>query len=74
MSVTPVLTRACSASLDSPEEYFNVPDCITLDRYQQTFFALTNRNLPFVHASIPIIDRAPGAPSQGIALPPMSIN
>ncbi|KAL5091612.1 hypothetical protein Trisim1_002831 [Trichoderma cf. simile WF8] len=59
MSVTPVLTRACSASLDSPEEYFNVPDCITLDRYQQTFFALTNRNLPFVHASIPIIDRAP---------------
>ncbi|PTB57166.1 hypothetical protein M431DRAFT_529849 [Trichoderma harzianum CBS 226.95] len=47
------------ASLHSPEEYFNVPDCITLDRYQQTFFALTYRNLPFVHASIPLIDRAP---------------
>ncbi|KAL6801555.1 hypothetical protein J3E68DRAFT_447602 [Trichoderma sp. SZMC 28012] len=47
------------ASLGSPEEYFNVPDCITLDRYQQTFFALTNRNLPFVHASIPLIERAP---------------
>ncbi|KAL7928189.1 hypothetical protein V8C35DRAFT_326165 [Trichoderma chlorosporum] len=46
-------------SLDSPEEYFNVPDCVTLDRYQQTFFALTNRNLPFVHASIPIVNRAP---------------
>lgn len=54
-----MLTRPCSASLDSPEEYFNVPDCITLDRYQQTFFALTNRNLPFVHASIPLIDRPP---------------
>lgn len=69
-----MLTRPCSASLDSPEEYFNVPDCITLDRYQQTFFALTNRNLPFVHASIPLIDRPPGEPTQGVALSPAAIS
>ena len=37
-----------------------MPDAQTLDKYQKMFFAMPNKNLPFTHESMPILDNPPG--------------
>lgn len=37
-----------------------MPDTPALDRYQKMFFGMPNKNLPFTHESMPILENPPG--------------
>ncbi|OAL28311.1 hypothetical protein AYO22_03017 [Fonsecaea multimorphosa] len=51
--------RTSDPSQSSFIQSCQIPDTETLDRYQKMFFAMPNKNLPFTHESLPILENAP---------------